>query len=91
MKRQIHQQQKIKGRQDGNKRVFGGAIKKYIVLALCFAFAFVQTGSLLAAESAAGAGALAYADTADQLAADEAEKELFTLQQIRDLSRTYGT
>ena len=55
-------------------------------LCLCLILALGQPACLVAA-----AGEGAYLDTAAQIAAAEAAKELFTLQQVRDLSRSRGS
>ena len=62
-----------------------------LCMALVFGSGFGQLGqtALLAATSE-DKDNLAYKDTADQIAAGEAAKELFTLEQVRDLSRSRG-
>jgi outer membrane protein TolC len=74
-----------------NKRILGA---KPIAFLLCGLMIWGPAGSLLAAgeTSAAPSSATstAYRDVMDQLAAEEARKELFTLAQVRDMARSRG-
>ena len=59
---------------------------KLWAVVLCAVLAFAQPVGLFAAAD----GSAAYKDTADQLAATEATKTLFTLEQVRSESRSRG-
>ena len=65
-----------------------GKCLKPLSFVLCLFMAFGPASGILA--SSATNESIAYLDTLDQLAANEAAKELFTLAQIRELSRAKG-
>ena len=74
------------------KRIYLKKLIKSGAVLLSLAFTLGPAGGIFAAESGtAAAETVAYKDTAEQLAASEAAKELFTLEQIRDLARSKGS